>query len=63
MFVAIHEMAHITTLSIGHNKEFWDNFKYLLVKAKKCKVYDPVDYSKKQAEYCGMTISDNPYFT
>jgi len=63
MFVAIHEMAHITTLSIGHNKEFWDNFKYLLIKAKECKVYDPVDYSKERTEYCGMTISDNPYFT
>jgi hypothetical protein len=63
MFVAIHEMAHITTLSIGHNKEFWDNFKYLLVKAKACKVYHPVDYSKEQTDYCGMTISDNPYFT
>ena len=63
MFVAIHEMAHITTLSIGHNKEFWDNFRYLLIKAKECKVYEPVDYSKNQTEYCGMTISDNPYFT
>jgi hypothetical protein len=63
MFVAIHEMAHITTLSIGHNKEFWDNFKYLLIKAKECKVYDPVDYSKERTDYCGMTISDNPYFT
>jgi hypothetical protein len=62
MFVAIHEMAHITTLSIGHNKEFWDNFKYLLEKAKECKVHEPVDYSKKRTEYCGMTISDNPYF-
>jgi hypothetical protein len=63
MFVAIHEMAHITTLSIGHNKEFWDNFKYLLVKAEACKVYHPVDYSKERTDYCGMTISDNPYFT
>lgn len=63
MFVAIHEMSHITTLSIGHNKEFWDNFKYLLVKAHACKVYSPVDYSKERTEYCGMTISDNPYFT
>lgn len=63
LFVAIHEMAHITTLSIGHNKEFWDNFKYLLIKAKECKVYSPVDYSKERTEYCGMTISDNPYYT
>jgi len=63
MFVAIHEMAHITSLSIGHNKEFWDNFKYLLKKADECNVYKPVDYSKTKTEYCGMTISDNPYFT
>jgi hypothetical protein len=63
MFVAIHEMAHITTLSIGHTKEFWDNFKYLLIKAEECEVYHPVDYNKEQTEYCGMTISDNPYFT
>ena len=63
MFVAIHEMAHITTTSIGHNKEFWDNFKYLLKKANECKVYDPVDYSKQKTEYCGMTITDNPYFS
>jgi len=62
MFVAIHEMAHLTTMSIGHNKEFWDNFKYLLKKANECGVYEPVDYSKQQTEYCGMTISDNPYF-
>ena len=62
MFVAIHEMAHITTVSIGHTQEFWDNFKYLLKHAAKCNVYDPVDYSKEQTGYCGMTISDNPYF-
>jgi len=62
MFVAIHEMAHIMTVSIGHTKEFWDNFKFLLEKADQCKVYHPVDYSKQQTEYCGMTISDNPYF-
>jgi hypothetical protein len=62
MFVAIHEMAHITTVSIGHTQEFWDNFKFLLGKAEQCKVYRPVDYSKENTDYCGMTISDNPYF-
>ena len=62
MFVAIHEMAHITTESIGHDKTFWDNFKYLLEEAVKAKLYIPIDYKKERAEYCGMTISDNPYF-
>ena len=26
MFVALHELAHIATKSIGHKNEFWDNF-------------------------------------
>ena len=29
-FVAIHELAHIATQSIGHTDEFWSNFKFLL---------------------------------
>ena len=63
MFVAIHEMSHIATESIGHNKEFWDNFKFLLNEAKEAGVYEVIDYSKNNQEYCGMTITDNPYFS
>jgi predicted metal-dependent hydrolase len=29
-FVAIHELAHIMTKSIGHTDEFWNNFKRLI---------------------------------
>lgn len=61
-FVAIHELSHIMTLSIGHKQEFWDNFKFLLKKAKDAGLHHPVDYSKKPSGYCGMTISDNPYY-
>ena len=31
LFVAIHELSHIMTKSIGHKSEFWANFKFLLV--------------------------------
>jgi hypothetical protein len=62
MFVAIHEMSHVATESIGHNKEFWDNFKFLLKEAKEAGLYNIVDYSTHNEEYCGMTITDNPYF-
>jgi hypothetical protein len=62
MFVAIHEMSHIATETIGHNKEFWDNFKFLLEEAKEAGIYKIVDYSAHNEEYCGMTITDNPYF-
>ena len=29
-FVAMHEMAHIATVSIGHTPEFWKNFKDII---------------------------------
>ena len=61
-FVALHELAHVATESIGHTEEFWDNFKFLLIEAKKIGLYDPVDYSKDPQRYCGMDITDNPYY-
>lgn len=61
-FVAIHELSHIMTESIGHKPEFWDNFKFLLENAKEARIHDPVDYGSSPAQYCGMRISDNPYY-
>lgn len=61
-FVALHELSHIMTESIGHKQEFWENFKFLLQNAKEAGIYDPVDYKKSPQEYCGMTINDNPYY-
>lgn len=62
MFVALHELSHIATKSIGHKSEFWENFKFLLTEAKDAGLYNPEDYKKKPQEYCGMKISDNPYY-
>ena len=61
-FVAIHEMSHIATESIGHKSEFWDNFKFLLENAKEAGLHEPMDYKKSPQKYCGMTIHDNPYY-
>ena len=61
-FVAIHELSHIMTKTIGHKQEFWQNFKFLLDNAKAANVYDPVDYKKTPKQYCGIEINDNPYF-
>jgi len=61
-FVAIHELAHIMTLSEGHKQIFWQNFKFLLENAKDAGLYTPVDYKKKPQAYCGMDITDNPFF-
>ena len=61
-FVALHELAHIANDTIGHDDKFWNNFKFLLERAKKIGVYTPIDYKKKPKQYCGMTIHDNPLF-
>ena len=61
-FVAIHELAHVMTKSEGHKQIFWQNFKFLLKNAKEANIYVPIDYKKKPQEYCGMTITDNPYY-
>jgi hypothetical protein len=61
-FVALHELSHIMTESVGHKQDFWQNFKYLLQNAKDAGIYDPVDYKKNPQQYCGMNINDNPYY-
>ena len=61
-FVALHELSHIMTTSIGHKQDFWQNFKFLLENAKEANIYQPVDYKKNPKQYCGMDINDNPYF-
>ena len=62
-FVAIHELSHVATYSVGHTPEFWANFKFLLEEAEKINIYKPIDYSKNPKKYCGMEINDNPYFS
>lgn len=61
-FVAIHELSHTMTKSIGHKTEFWDNFKFLLQNAKEAGIHEPVNYRNQPKEYCSMKLTDNPYF-
>ena len=61
-FVALHELAHVMSDSIGHTKEFWNNFKFLLKNAAENNLYNPINYGKNPQKYCGMEINDNPYY-
>ena len=61
-FVAIHELSHTMTKSIGHKSEFWDNFKFMLENAKEAGIHEPRDYKNEPAEYCSMKLTDNPYY-
>jgi predicted metal-dependent hydrolase len=59
-FVAIHELAHIMTKSVGHTQEFWDNFKRLLKEAIKENLYIKEDYTNNPKDYCGIKVTDSP---
>ena len=48
------------SVSIGHNEEFMENFRFLLRNAIKAKVWNRVDYCKpnKGEKYCGIEIRE-----
>lgn len=60
MFVAIHEIAHSTAISYGHDDEFWYNFKILLEHAIEFNLYKFTDYKKNPVNYCSMAITYTP---
>lgn len=62
MFVSIHELAHLMTISIGHTKEFWENMKFLLKEAlsKEIRLYSYQPFHEDPKPYCGTMITDTP---
>ena len=58
-YVLYHELAHLMTESVGHTKEFWDNFKFLLNEAVAIGVYKKVDYAAQPMQYCGIQVSSS----
>jgi predicted metal-dependent hydrolase len=59
-FVAIHELGHLMTKSIGHEPDFWNNMRLLLKIAIDNGLYKNVDFNSTPKEYCGIKISDTP---
>jgi hypothetical protein len=62
MFVALHEMAHMITESVGHEPEFWNNFGWLLREAESRNLYTPTNFKSQPVMYCGVTITDAPKY-
>jgi hypothetical protein len=62
MFVAIHEMAHMITKSIGHGTDFWNNMAWLLKEAESQSLYRAHDFKAHPVKYCGMSITDQPSY-
>lgn len=61
-FVALHEMSHTGTQSIGHTPEFWNNFAWLIKQAEHIKIYEFTDFAAHPVEYCGVHITDSPTY-
>lgn len=59
LYVALHELAHVMTKSVGHESEFWDNMQRIVKVATEIKMYEYVDYSKQPAKYCGIDITSS----
>ena len=59
-FVAIHELGHLMTKSIGHEPEFWNSFKLLLKIAIDNGLYKNIDFNSTPKDYCGVKITDTP---
>jgi hypothetical protein len=61
-FVLMHEMAHVMSVSEGHGSEFIKNFKFLLKESESMGMYQPMDYSNNNIVYCGIKVTNNPFF-
>ena len=61
-FVAIHEMGHMITASVGHGPDFWNNFAWLLKEAEAVNIYTHQDFRAHPVSYCGMKITDQPTY-
>ena len=62
LFVALHEMSHVGTASIGHTPEFWNHFAWLLKQAEQVQIYTFTDFAAHPVEYCGVHITDAPTY-
>jgi hypothetical protein len=60
MFVGIHELADIMSVSYVHNKEFHKNFVFLLKQSIELGIYKKQNYRKQKEKFCGIECNNTP---
>jgi hypothetical protein len=60
MFVILHELAHVMSISYNHTEEFKNNFSYITHLASSLGLYRPEDFTAKPKMYCGTQINTTP---
>ena len=58
MFVLMHELGHIASVSYGHGTEFKKNFDFIVKLCAKLKLWDKQDYSKESVDICGIEVTN-----
>jgi len=60
IFVVLHELAHIMSVSYGHNEEFQRNFNYIVHLASELQIYTPQNFKEDPQSYCNTVINTTP---
>jgi hypothetical protein len=60
MFVILHELAHVMSISYNHTEEFKNNFSYITHLASSLGLYRPEDFANNPKIYCGTQINTTP---
>ncbi len=60
MFVILHELAHVMSISYNHTEEFKNNFSYITHLASSLGLYKPQDFTRSPKTYCGVQINTTP---
>lgn len=61
-FVLIHEMSHIADRNYGHERSFWNIFRFILSEGVKIGLHHPINYRKYPTGYCGIQVSYSPLY-
>jgi len=62
VFVALHELGHVITPTLGHGPDFWNNFAWLIKQAEAIGIYTYQDFKAQPVSYCGLKITDSPSY-
>ena len=62
VFVALHELGHVITPTLGHGPDFWNNFAWLIKQAEAIGIYNYQDFKAHPVSYCGLKITDSPSY-
>ncbi len=60
MFVLLHELGHVMSITYDHNTEFSNNFSYIVNLASNLGLYKPEDFNSNPQSYCGGNITTTP---